>query len=493
MTSLSSKIIIAVSISMSIVLGLGLLVSYNHSKNQALSTLDKNINDTIRQIKLIAQEPIYSYDLPVLEKIVKSYKDHTYISSIHITDQTNKDMSSLNTNREPFKKTNSKINDENGKPIGHIDIQFSKKHIDKHITTELWHSILTFLLSLASMIIIVNIVIHMLFLKPIKHLSNSIKNITKDAQFNLNIKIESNRKDEIGDLSHRVNFLLEEVKNTLKEVHTSFNNVNNLTHDFSAINKKTASNILSQHNLTEESLNQIDQLNISANDIVTLSNDTSNQCSETLKISQERKNDVDKNLDIINSLVNELNNNANKARELMHASEAISSVLDVIKGIADQTNLLALNAAIEAARAGDTGRGFAVVADEVRTLARRTQDSTLEIEEIIEKLQKKASESYSGSQRGQSMINEAIDLTSASSQSYIIISEKIKKINDAINSITLFATQQLSHSESISKKMTVAFDSSKSLSIDIDSIENQSETVSQSEKAVFYQLNKFKI
>jgi len=84
--------------------------------------------------------------------------------------------------------------------------------------------------------------------------------------------------------------------------------------------------------------------------------------------------------------------NMAQVKKLADSSAKISSVLEVIRGIAEQTNLLALNAAIEAARAGEAGRGFAVVADEVRTLARRTQDSVTESQLIIEALQQNTSD-----------------------------------------------------------------------------------------------------
>lgn len=112
----------------------------------------------------------------------------------------------------------------------------------------------------------------------------------------------------------------------------------------------------------------------------------------------------------------------------------ISSVLEVIRGISEQTNLLALNAAIEAARAGEQGRGFAVVADEVRTLAQRTQESTEEINNMIQKLQ-------GGAKDAVSAMNSGIETASDAVQNADIAGKSLEKITSAINSISDISTQ----------------------------------------------------
>jgi len=163
--------------------------------------------------------------------------------------------------------------------------------------------------------------------------------------------------------------------------------------------------------------------------------------------------EIDQTVRLIKSLAQQVNQTSEALAQLKAESDTITSVLDVIRGIADQTNLLALNAAIEAARAGDHGRGFAVVASEVRTLAQRTQESTGFIQQMIERLR-----------RGTDAANSAMVLCLEQAGASVVkvegagevlnqITDGISHINDMNNQIASAAEQQHVVMDDINKSL----------------------------------------
>ena len=132
----------------------------------------------------------------------------------------------------------------------------------------------------------------------------------------------------------------------------------------------------------------------------------------------------------IQALAGDVDNAAQVLTNLERHSESIGAVLDVIRGIAEQTNLLALNAAIEAARAGEQGRGFAVVADEVRTLASRTQTSTQEIQEMIERLQNGTQSAVAAMTQGHSKAESTVEHAQRAGEALDAIARGVITITD---------------------------------------------------------------
>ncbi|MFB0705864.1 methyl-accepting chemotaxis protein, partial [Pseudomonas protegens] len=175
---------------------------------------------------------------------------------------------------------------------------------------------------------------------------------------------------------------------------------------------------------------------------------------ETDEVGAAARNVVNGGIASIHSLIEDVNVTSMSLDRLQHDAQSIVGVLDVIRSIAEQTNLLALNAAIEAARAGEAGRGFAVVADEVRALASRTQNSTQEIQGMINRLQSGTSAAVkamvSSSEKGKisgGQANEAGDSLDAMAQ-------LVSTINGMGAQIATAAEEQTAVAEEINQSMT---------------------------------------
>jgi len=178
--------------------------------------------------------------------------------------------------------------------------------------------------------------------------------------------------------------------------------------------------------------------------------DSTMQAHDSSRNGSERMN---RTQELIINLAGEIQHAADTVTQLERESDSIGSVLEVIRGIADQTNLLALNAAIEAARAGEQGRGFAVVADEVRTLAFRTQESTSEIQEMIQRLQNGAAKAAQAMVHSRSQTEDVVRHSAEANEAFALITSAMTTVNDMNNQIAAAVEQQSHVASDLSKNL----------------------------------------
>jgi len=206
--------------------------------------------------------------------------------------------------------------------------------------------------------------------------------------------------------------------------------------------RETSNGIDIQLNETDQVVAAINEMNASAQEVAR----NAAHAAQSVKDANDQAVTVEKvivqAIQVIEQLVNAVENAAAVIHKLEQDSASIGSVADVIREIADQTNLLALNAAIEAARAGEQGRGFAVVADEVRTLATRTQQSTQEIQKIIERLQAGTGDAVQAMKQGQEKAREGVEQAQQAGRALEEITSAVARIMDMNTQIATAAEQQ---------------------------------------------------
>ncbi len=266
------------------------------------------------------------------------------------------------------------------------------------------------------------------------------RSVAKIAEGDLTVVVDSGTKDELSNIADALNGMVSYLRGTVSRLGEHSSLLASASTELSATTEQSKSGALNQQSQTEQIATAMNQMSITIRDIATNAETVSSDAHRADHEATTGGEVIRKTIVAIENLAAEVGSSATVINELEKNSNDIGSVLDVIRSIADQTNLLALNAAIEAARAGEHGRGFAVVADEVRTLAGRTQESTAQIQEMVESLQGHTKQAVdvmgSNKHHAEEMAGQASDASTS-----------IDRIVDTVGHIMDMTTQVASASE----------------------------------------------
>ena len=325
---------------------------------------------------------------------------------------------------------------------------------------------------------------------PLKKV-NDLLNIASSGDLTHNL--DDSSQDEFGQLAKNCNKLILSLKELIRGINVRAEQLAAASEQTSAVTTQTTKSIQDQKaqiglvaTATTEMHSTSQMVSQNAEDTLLEIRNADQESNKVRDISLENKATIE-------VLARDVEDAAQVIHKLHQDSASIGSILDVIRGIADQTNLLALNAAIEAARAGEQGRGFAVVADEVRTLASRTQESTQEINAMIEVLQEGAEKAVSVMDQGKQQTARCVEQTELATQALDIISEAVKRAHDVSSQIEQSAREQNLVSQDISEKLETIVGIAEETTVGAQQTSESSEEVARLAEELQSSIRQFKV
>ncbi|WP_049629803.1 methyl-accepting chemotaxis protein [Cellvibrio sp. pealriver] len=286
----------------------------------------------------------------------------------------------------------------------------------------------------------------------VRQISHRIHNIA-EGDGDLTARLPVNTKDELGELAANVNQFIEKLQRVISDVLVNAAEVSKAAESLLVVSSNSQRAADDQCHAITMVVTAVNELTMAIQEVARNTSNTAQNTKEATAITDRGQERIHLAVEHVQGLAVRITETAEFMSRLENEAKNVTSVIDVIRGVAEQTNLLALNAAIEAARAGEQGRGFAVVADEVRTLASRTQQSTADIHGMLSQLQQGVQRAVDAMGSSATMTSDAVASATEAGQSLTGIGTAVKQISDMTLQIATAAEQQSSVTSEIDKNL----------------------------------------
>ncbi|MBI6946145.1 MULTISPECIES: methyl-accepting chemotaxis protein [Pseudomonas] len=327
----------------------------------------------------------------------------------------------------------------------------------------------------------------------IRPLSTAVSAAESVAQGDLTRPIETHGNDEVSRLLKALATMQQNLRETLQGISGSATQLATAADELNAVTLDSTQGLQQQNNEIEQAATAVNEMTTAVEEVArnaVSTSDATRQSSESAQLGQARVSDT---ASAINALASDVQHTGELVQSLANQSQDIGKVLDVIRAIAEQTNLLALNAAIEAARAGESGRGFAVVADEVRALAYRTQQSTQEIEQMVQGMRSGSSLALDSMQASAARATTTLALAERAGEALETITASVHEIHERNLVIASAAEEQAQVAREVDRNLVNIRDLSVRSATGADQTRASSQELSQLANALQGMVRRFQL